>query len=122
MMFEELLEQFAASDADVAYWRAFSAVSEEDWIARTGEEPSDCVGVTRRFVELDTGVKLRNATDGLYALKAGYPCAMLGSATGQAPANYHWPTDTADNVDYGTLADAARVCEALVRRLDDTWI
>ena len=52
MTFEELLEQFAANDADVAYWREFSAVSEEDWIARTGEQPSDCVGVTRRFVEL----------------------------------------------------------------------
>ena len=68
-------------------------------------------------------LRLRNATDGLYALKAGYPCACLGSVTDyKAPANYHWPSDTAENVDYGTLADSVRLCEALVRRLDERWL
>jgi hypothetical protein len=68
-------------------------------------------------------LRLRNATDGLIALKRGYTCACLGSVTDyKAPANYHWPTDVPDNVDYGTLADAVRLCEALVRRLDERWI
>jgi hypothetical protein len=65
-------------------------------------------------------LRLRNGTDGLYALKYGYPCAVLGSVTQyKAPANYHWPSDTADNVNYETLADAVRLCEGLVRRLDE---
>jgi hypothetical protein len=68
-------------------------------------------------------LRLRNATDGLIALKHGYPCACLGSVTDyKAPANYHWPTDVPEHVDYGTLADAVRLCEALVRRLDERWI
>jgi hypothetical protein len=74
-------------------------------------------------VWLFPNLRLRNATDGLYALKAGYPSACLASVTDyKAPANYHWPTDTAENVDYGTLADAVRLCETLVRRLDERWL
>jgi hypothetical protein len=68
-------------------------------------------------------LRLRNATDGLFALKAGYQSACLASVTDyKAPANYHWPSDTAENVDYGTLADSVRLCEALVRRLDQRWL
>jgi len=68
-------------------------------------------------------LRLRNATDGLYALKAGYPSACLGSVTDyKTPANYHWPSDTADNVDYETLADSVRLCEGVVRRLDERWL
>ncbi len=74
-------------------------------------------------VELITDVVLRNATDGLYAAKAGYTSAMLGSVSAHnAPANYHWPTDTPDNVNYETLADAVRLLEATVRRLDHRWV
>ena len=74
-------------------------------------------------VWLFPNLRLRNATDGLIALKAGYPCACLGSVTEyKAPANYHWRTDTAENVDYDTMADAVRLCEAIVRRLDERWL
>jgi acetylornithine deacetylase/succinyl-diaminopimelate desuccinylase-like protein len=74
-------------------------------------------------VWLFPNLRLRNATDGLVALKAGYPSATLGSVTDyKAPANYHWPTDTAANVDYGTLADAIRLTESVVRRLGDRWV
>jgi hypothetical protein len=38
------------------------------------------------------------------------------------PANYHWPTDVPENVDYKTLTDAIRLVEALVRRLDERWL
>ena len=71
-------------------------------------------------VPLRRGLRFRNATDGLIALKAGYPAAMIGSITRyKAPANYHWPTDTADNVCYETVVHAALLCDAVVRALDD---
>jgi hypothetical protein len=64
------------------------------------------------------GLRFRNATDALLALKAGYPAAMLGSGDGyKFPTHYHWPTDTPDNVHYGTVADAARLCLAVAERL-----
>jgi hypothetical protein len=67
-------------------------------------------------------LRLRNATDGLHPLKQGYPCACLGSVTDyKAPANYHWRTDTPENVDYETFADGVRLCEGVVRRLDARW-
>jgi len=69
-------------------------------------------------VELVRGLRFRNATDGLISMKAGYPTVMLGSITAfKAPANYHWPTDTAENVDYGTVADATRVCRRAIELL-----
>ena len=40
-------------------------------------------------------LRLRNATDGLIALRAGYPTVTLGSVDEfKIPTNYHWPTDT----------------------------
>jgi hypothetical protein len=78
---------------------------------------------TELGIDLFPNLRLRNATDGLIALKQGYPCVCLGSVTDyKAPANYHWRTDIPENVDYGTLADAVRLCEALVRRLDERWL
>lgn len=74
-------------------------------------------------IELVPNLRLRNGTDGLEPLAAGYPTATLCSVTElKQPANYHWPTDTADNVDYSTLADAIGLVEAVVRRLDDRWL
>jgi Zn-dependent M28 family amino/carboxypeptidase len=63
-------------------------------------------------------LRFRNATDALIALNAGYEVAMLGSVTDQkAPANYHWPTDTAENVDYERVEDAARLSRAALERI-----
>jgi hypothetical protein len=68
-------------------------------------------------------LRLRNATDGIYPLHAGYPCVSIASCTElKQPANYHWPTDVAERVDYSTVADAARLAEAIVRRLDERWV
>jgi hypothetical protein len=76
----------------------------------------------RLGIELEPNAFLRNATDGLYALKAGFPSAMLGSVSEHgAPGNYHWPTDTPEKVNYETLADAVRLCTALVHRLAHRW-
>jgi hypothetical protein len=74
-------------------------------------------------IRLFPNLRLRNATDGLHALKQGYPCACLGSVTDyKAPANYHWRTDTPENVDHRTMADGIRLCEGVVRRLDERWL
>jgi len=68
-------------------------------------------------------LRLRNATDGVYPLHAGYQCVSIASCTElKQPANYHWPTDLPENVEYGTVADAIRLTEAIVRRLDKSWI
>ncbi|MCW3038667.1 MAG: hypothetical protein JWM31_572, partial [Solirubrobacterales bacterium] len=69
-------------------------------------------------ITLHRGMRFRNATDGLIALKAGYPSVMIGSMNEyRLPSNYHWPTDVADNVDFGTVADCVRLCDGTLRRL-----
>ena len=74
-------------------------------------------------IRLYPNLRLRNATDGVYPLAAGYQCASLCSCTRlKQPANYHWLTDVPENVDYGTLANAIRLVEALVHRLDERWL
>ncbi len=74
-------------------------------------------------LEVTPNLRLHNGTDALEAHAAGYPTAALCSVTDlKQPANYHWPTDVAENVDYATLADAIRLCEAVVRRLDERWL
>jgi hypothetical protein len=74
-------------------------------------------------IELMPNLRLRNATDGVFPLFAGYQCASMCSCNElKNPSNYHWPTDTADNVDYDTVADAIRLSEAVVRKLDADWI
>lgn len=67
-------------------------------------------------VELVRGLRFRNATDALISMQAGYPTVMLGSISRyKAPSNYHWPTDTAANVDYSSVVDATLLCERLLR-------
>jgi len=69
-------------------------------------------------VELVRGLRFRNATDALISMQAGYPTLMLGSISQyKAPSNYHWPTDTAENVDYGSVVDATLICEQLLRNI-----
>ena len=68
-------------------------------------------------VPLRRGMRFTFATDGLVPLRRGYQVASLGSVTEHLmPANYHWPTDTADNVNYCTVADAAAVVLATIAR------
>ena len=84
----------------------------KDFLALLKEEAE------RLGVDLVPNLRFRNATDGVVPLRRGYPAVALGSVDEfKIPTNYHWPTDTADRVDYGTVADCARLCDALVRRL-----
>jgi hypothetical protein len=74
-------------------------------------------------IELWPNLRLRNASDAIFPLAAGYQCAALCSCNQwKNPSNYHWQTDTPDNVDYGSLTDAIRISEAVIRRLDDGWL
>jgi len=70
----------------------------------------------RAGVRIRRGLRLGLATDGLIALRAGYPTVGLGSVTRyKFPANYHSQRDVPENVDYGTVRDAVAVCEAFLR-------
>jgi Zn-dependent M28 family amino/carboxypeptidase len=67
---------------------------------------------------LRRGSRSWTSTDGCVPLAAGYRTATLVSLTPwKAPANYHWPTDVPENVDYDALERAVRVAERVVRRL-----
>jgi Iap family predicted aminopeptidase len=67
-------------------------------------------------VELQRGLRTVAATDGLIALRAGYPtCTLGGVDETKFPANYHWPTDTPDNLSWESVEAAAAVAEAYVR-------
>jgi hypothetical protein len=88
-------------------------------VRRLVHEVAADLGIEMPFTRL----RSRTGSDAQYPAKAGYPTASLQSVTEtKLKTAYHWPTDTPDVVDYGTLADAVRLCEAIVRRLDETWV
>jgi Peptidase family M28 len=67
-------------------------------------------------VELVRGLRTVAATDALIALRAGYPtCTLGGVDEAKFPAQYHWPTDTPDNLDWTSVEGALAVCEEFVR-------
>jgi acetylornithine deacetylase/succinyl-diaminopimelate desuccinylase-like protein len=64
-----------------------------------------------------------NGTDGLESSVAGYETVALCSCTDhKQPGRYHWPNDTAENVDFSTLQRAIALSDALVRRLGHHWL
>ena len=68
-------------------------------------------------------LRLRNGTDGLESLAAGYETAVIAGCTDlKQPANYHWSHDLAENVDFATVADGVRLSEAAIHRLDQRWL
>lgn len=74
-------------------------------------------------IPLFPNLRLRNGTDGLESLEAGYETATIASCTDlKQPANYHWSHDLAENVDFDTVADGIRLAEAAIRRLDADWL
>jgi hypothetical protein len=62
-------------------------------------------------------LRTRNASDGSISARAGYATAMLFSVNDdRVPDNYHWPTDTPENVHLPTVAAAARLSAAYIDR------
>jgi acetylornithine deacetylase/succinyl-diaminopimelate desuccinylase-like protein len=67
-------------------------------------------------VELRRGLRTVAATDGLISHRAGYrTCTLGGVDETKFPANYHWPSDTPENLDWDSVERAVRVCEAYLR-------
>jgi Zn-dependent M28 family amino/carboxypeptidase len=76
--------------------------SSRDALARAGADAG---------VELTRGLRTVAATDALIALRAGYPtCTLGGIDETKFPANYHWPTDVPDNLDWDSIDGATEVC------------
>jgi hypothetical protein len=74
-------------------------------------------------IELFPNLRIHNGTDGLEPLAAGYPVVSICSCTEhKQPANYHWPNDTAENVDFGTVEQAIDLAEAMTRSLAGDWV
>jgi hypothetical protein len=64
-----------------------------------------------------------NGTDGLESQAAGYETVALCSCTDlKQPGRYHWPNDTAENVNYSTLERAVTLSDKAVRRLGSHWL
>lgn len=67
-------------------------------------------------VELTRGLRTVAATDALIALRAGYrSCTLGGVDETKFPAEYHWPSDTPDNLAWDSVEGAVRICEEYVR-------
>ena len=67
-------------------------------------------------VHLTRGLRTVAATDALIALRAGYPtCTLGGVDETKFPANYHWPSDTPDNLDWSSIEAAVEVCLRYLR-------
>lgn len=87
-----------------------------DYPAPTRELVADVAA--QEGIPLVRNLRTRAATDGLIALRAGYPSALLASVDQRnIPSHWHCPCDVADNVDFGTVRQAAVLCTALARRL-----
>lgn len=74
-------------------------------------------------IPLYPNLRIRNGTDGLEPLAAGYPVVSICSCTEhKQPANYHWPNDLAENVDFNTVGQAIDLAEEMTRRLAQEWV
>lgn len=95
---------------------AVGMVRVRDYPAAFQDLVSDCA--REAGVDLMRGLRGPSDTDGLISMRAGYPTVMVSSIDRhEEPSRYHWPTDTPENVDFGTVRQAVRLCEAVVRRL-----
>jgi hypothetical protein len=73
-------------------------------------------------IDLMPNLRIHNGTDGLEALAAGYPVVSICSCTdSKQPANYHWPNDITENIDFDTVESGIRLAESMTRRLSGSW-
>ena len=67
-------------------------------------------------VELVRGLRTVAATDALIALRRGYSAVTLASIDAtKFPSNYHWPSDTPENLHWSTIERAFAVADRFVR-------
>jgi hypothetical protein len=68
-------------------------------------------------VPIRRGVRTVAATDAVIALRAGYPAVTLASVDDtKLPLNYHWPSDTPEELHWETTVAAIKVCERFLRQ------
>ncbi len=80
-----------------------------DTVARVAE---------RDGLKLERGFRARASTDAIIPQRHGYRMANLCSVNDYHNlSNYHLPSDTAENVNYETVAEAAKVAYALASEL-----
>jgi hypothetical protein len=97
-------------------------VLEGEGMVWMNEYPKDFIALAKDCardlgIDLVPDLRLRNATDGLIALRAGYPTITLGSVDDfKIPTDYHWPTDVPGNLQLGTVADCARLVREVILR------
>lgn len=95
------------------------------WMERyPGEWLRDLLaGVAERLgIELERGFQARSSTDSVIPARAGHPTATFVSITDwRQPANYHLPTDTPENLDYGTIERAVRLVKEALGELAEAW-
>jgi hypothetical protein len=81
--------------------------SSREALARAGAEAG---------VELLRGLRTVAATDALIPLRAGYrACTLGGIDETKFPAEYHWPSDTPDNLDWSSVEGAVAICDRYLR-------
>jgi Zn-dependent M28 family amino/carboxypeptidase len=69
-------------------------------------------------IALERDLRSRASTDSVIPSRAGYPTATLSSITSwRSLANYHWPSDVPENLDYGTVADGVALAYAVAGAL-----
>ena len=69
-------------------------------------------------ISLLRGLRSRNSTDGIVPSRAGYPTATIVSVDRRKLIpHYHLDTDRPEHVDYGCVAAAAQLAEAVARAL-----
>ncbi len=69
-------------------------------------------------VRLERGLRARSSTDSVIPSRAGWPTVSLISLTEwRGLANYHLMSDVPENLDYCTVADAARLTYAVAAAL-----
>ena len=93
-------------------------------VMRDYEDPSfrDLVAARAEAegVELERDLRSRASTDSVITSRAGYPTTLLSSVTAwRGLANYHWPSDVPENLDYGTVGDAVEVTYSVAEALAD---
>jgi hypothetical protein len=74
-------------------------------------------------VWLYPNLRTYNGTDALEPRVAGYETVALCSCTDQKqPGRYHWPNDTAENVNFSTVQRAIDLSDRAVRQLGERWL
>jgi Zn-dependent M28 family amino/carboxypeptidase len=72
----------------------------------------------RAGVGLRRGMRSRASTDGVVPARMGFPTVTFASIDRyKALSNYHLMSDTPENLDYSTVADAAKLTEEIIRAL-----